>query len=46
MTSMTMHDGAIYIRDKQVATIDNSAAIRVIRAAYHVSPYRAAMLAG
>ncbi len=45
MTSMTMRDGGIYIRDTQVATISNSAAIRVIREAYHCSPYRAAMLA-
>ncbi len=45
MTSMTMRDGGIYIRDTQVATISNTAAIRVIREAYHCSPYRAAMLA-
>ena len=42
-------DGAIYARtlgrETQVAIISNSAVIRVIRAAYHVSPYRAAMLA-
>ncbi len=45
MTSMTQRDGAIYIRNTKVATISNTATIRVIREAYHCSPYRAAMLA-
>jgi hypothetical protein len=49
MSPMIIRDGALYActldRETQVAIISNSAVIRVIRAAYHVSPYRAAMLA-
>ncbi len=49
MSAMMRRDGCIYARtgdgETRVAVINNSAVIRVIRAAYHVSPYRAAMLA-
>ena len=49
MSPMSIRDGALYIRretrEMKIETISNSAVIRVIRAAYHVSPYRAAMLA-
>jgi hypothetical protein len=46
---MALRDGAIYrrigTREYKIETVSNSATIRVIREAYHCSPYRAAMLA-